>query len=111
MADTKEKKRLQILQLREALGNGYAFVRGRQYNQSVANITFEELIDQAVDRIEGTAGRSDVRATLLDRVKKIRQEVSSAVDTVKQRPPTDWVIESDEAVDDADNQNTEEAST
>jgi hypothetical protein len=107
-ASTKSKQTKLNLQMREILGNAYGFVRGREYTKSVANITYEQLLDAAIDRIEGTKGRSDVRDTILDRVKKIKEEISTAVDTVKKRPPHEWVIESDDKSSKEDMANTEE---
>lgn len=98
----------QNLQLREILASAYGFVRGRQYTESIANITYEELLDRAIDRIEGTKGRSEVRSTKLDRIKKIKEEISAAVTTVKSKPPQSWAIEGDERVDEQDKQNTPE---
>lgn len=96
------------LQMREVIGRAYAFVRGRQYTETVANITYEELLDAAIDRIEGTKGRSDVRATKLDRVDSIKQEISQAVDTVKSLPPNSWQLQNEESVSAEEAMNTEE---
>lgn len=109
MADTANKKQTKLkMQMREVLGNAYSFVRGRQYTETIANITYEELLDAAIDRIEGTKGRSTVRSTILDRIKKIKAEVAGAVDTVKKQPPEYWTLESDERVKSPDAQNTPE---
>ena len=102
------KQTKQNLQMREILGNAYAFVRGRQFTEQIGNVTFEELLDSAIDRIEGTKGRSDVRGTLLDRVQKIKRDIAQAVTTVKKQPPSAWIIENDERVEDADAANTKE---
>jgi hypothetical protein len=109
MAENPSKKETLLkMKMREILGGAYSFVRGRQYNETIANLTYEELLDKAIDRIEGTDGRSDVRATILDRVKKIKEEISSAVDTVKKQPPSYWGLSSDDRVQPAESQNTEE---
>ncbi len=96
------------LQMREIIGSAYAFVRGCQYTETVANITYEELLDAAIDRIEGLKGRSDVRATKLDRVEKIKMDISSAVDTVKKLPPSYWELQNEESTSAEDAANTEE---
>jgi len=109
MADTTSTQQTKLkLKMREILNDAYSFVRGRQYTESIANITYEELLDKAIDRIEGTQGRSDVRSTLLDRVKKIKSEIGNAVETVKKKPPSYWTISSDEEVESSDAMNTEE---
>jgi hypothetical protein len=111
MAENASKKQTLLkMQMREILGNAYSFVRGRQYTQTISNITYEELLDKAIDRIEGTQGRSDVRGTILDRIKKIKNEIVSAVDTVKKQPTTYWGLSSDDRTTPADSQNTEEGS-
>ena len=96
------------LKMREMLANAYGFVRGRQYTDSIANITYEELLDKAIGRIEGTKGRSEVRATKLDRIKKIKNEIAQAVTTVKSKPPSAWKIENDDRINSEDKQNTKE---
>lgn len=109
MAETVDKKQTKLtMQMREILGNAYAFVRSRQYTETVANLTYEELLDAAIDRIEGTKGSGSKRATLLDRVKKLKAEVGQAVTTVKKQPPSYWRLKSDERVNAEDAQNTEE---
>jgi hypothetical protein len=108
MAKTAAKQNKLNLQMREILADAYGFVRGRQFTETFANITYEELLDKAIDRIEGTKGRSDVRSTKLDRVKKIKESVKIAVTTVKARPPREWAIEGDQALDSKDSQNTAE---
>lgn len=108
MASTKDQQAKLSIELRRILGDAYSFVRGSQFTQTVANITFEELIDQAIQRIEGTDNRSLVRCTKLDRVKKIKEEVISAVTTAKSKPPEQWIIESDSRVKTEDRANTPE---
>jgi hypothetical protein len=96
------------LQMREILGRAYSFVRGQEYTDSMANITYEELLEAAIDRIEGTKGRSEVRATKLDRVKAIKQEIGQAVDTVTKVSPSQWALMADERVSKKDAMNTKE---
>lgn len=107
-ASTKTKQGKLSLQMREILSNAYAFVRGRQYTEQMANVTYEELLDAAIDRIEGTKGRTEVRPTLLERVQKIKQEVTTAVDTVKKKPPSYWTIENDDRISAVNATNTKE---
>lgn len=109
MADSKKQKQTRLnLRMREIIGRAYAFVRSREYTETVANLTYEELLDAAIDRIEGTKGRSDVRDTRLDRVMKIKEEISQAVETVKSQPPSAWALDNDDRVDPKDSMNTKE---
>jgi hypothetical protein len=107
-ASTKEKQGKLSMQMREVLSNAYSFVRGRQYTEQMANITYEELLDEAINRIEGTKGRTELRPTLLERITHIKEEVSQAVDTVKKKPPSYWTIENDDRISEEDATNTKE---
>lgn len=108
-ANSKVLKQKKLnLQMREIISRAYAFVRGREYTETIANITYEELLDRAIDRIEGTKGRSEVRDTRLDRVKRIKAEIEQAVDTVKKQPPSAWALDNDDRVDPKDAMNTKE---
>ena len=95
--------------MRQILNDAYAFVRGCDYNQTVANLTYEELLDAAIDRIEGTsASTGNVRSTKLQRIAKIKSDISSAVDTIRSKPPSAWVMNNSDAVQPDDNVNTPE---
>lgn len=108
-SSTKTKQGKLSMQMREILAEAYAFVRGRQYMETAANLTYEELLDEAINRIEGTKGRKEIRSTLLERVQKIKQDISTAVDTVKSKPPYYWTIENDDRISEKDAANTKEA--
>jgi len=97
MAQNPQTAQTQLnLQMREILGNAYLFVRSREYTKTIANLTYEELLDAAIGRIEGTQGRTEIRPTLLERIAKIKNEIVSAVKTVKSKPPNEWVIASED---------------
>ena len=94
--------------MRQILNDAYAFVRGCDYNQTVANLTYEELLDAAIDRIEGTANSGNVRSTKLDRITKIKNDLVSAVETIKSKPASAWVANNADAVQPDDSVNTPE---
>jgi hypothetical protein len=102
----KQQKRLNI-KMREILGDAYDFVRGREYTKTASDITYEQLLDNAIGRIEGTDSRSSVRSPILDRIARIKTEVAKAVDIVKSKPPREWVMEGDGSAPE-DRANTEE---
>lgn len=109
MSDTIDKKQtLLLMQMREILGNSYSFVRGRQYTETISNLTYEELLDAAIDKISGTAGINPNRGTLLDRIKKIKSEILQAVTTIKKQPSDFWSLNGDDRIQLEDAQNTEE---
>lgn len=74
----------QNLELRRAINDAYAFVEGQKLVQSFSAVTFEELLDQQIERIEGAS--STKRPNELDRIDKIEQDVIAAVDKIKKLP-------------------------
>jgi hypothetical protein len=82
------------LKMREILGEAYGFIRGRMYTKQVSVISFEQLIDEAINRIEGTEGTTEIRGTLLSRIDRIAKEGEAAIDTVKKQPPSAWALDS-----------------
>jgi hypothetical protein len=106
MAQTPQQIKLKS-QMREAVSSAYVFIRSRQYTESISNLTYEELIDAAIDRIEGGPG-TFLRGTELDQIKKIKDELGTAVETIKKFPPEYWQFASDDRIDLDDAVNTEE---
>jgi hypothetical protein len=110
MADqpVQKQQRDQILAMRQFIADAYSFVRGAQFTKLSANVTFEQLIDGALDKIEGTNNVSSVRPCKLDRIKAIQANLAAAVEQVKAAPPESWVWNTDGDVADTDKANTEE---
>lgn len=73
------------LQLRISLNNAYAFVRGQESTQSFLAVTFEDLAAQQIQRLSGKG--TSTRSNYINRIKKIEQDVLSAVEKIKQIPP------------------------
>lgn len=74
----------QNLELRRAINDAYAFVEGQKLVQSFSAVTFEELLDQQIERIEG---KGTVRKlNELERIDRIEQDVISAVEKIKKLP-------------------------
>lgn len=93
--DPKTSQKKLNLAMREIINNAYAFVRSREYTKQLANVTYEQLLDEAIDRIEGTPGKVPLRPRSLERIKKLKTEIVQAVKTVKAKPPTDWALSED----------------
>lgn len=104
----QKQQRDQILAMRQYIADAYSFVRGAQFTKSAANVTFEQLVDAALDKIEGTNNVSSVRPCKLDRIKAIQANLASAVDQVKSAPPEAWIWNTDGDVADIDKANTKE---
>jgi hypothetical protein len=71
-------------QLRQELSNAYAFVRGQEVADSFLAITFEEVLDQQISRIEDPG--TDIRPNVIDRITKIKENILAAVETITAMP-------------------------
>jgi hypothetical protein len=87
MADspTDQKDQEQSLELRKAIASAYAFVEGQKAVQSFSALTFEDLVDQQIEQIEGKG--TALRPNMLDRLDAIKNGVASAIEKIKQMPP------------------------
>ena len=74
----------QNLELRRAINDAYAFVEGQKLVQSFSAVTFEELLDQQIERIEGTS--TVQKPNEIERITRVEQEVISAVEKIKALP-------------------------
>ena len=81
---TDKKEQEQNLELRKAIAGAYAFIEGQKSVQSFAALTFEDLVDQQIERIEGKG--TALRPNVLDRVTAIENNVKNAVDKIKKLP-------------------------
>ena len=73
-----ESNKQAIDDLRRKIANGFAYVRSREVTASVASITMEESIAQAIVDIEDD--RSDIRPGRLSRVRGLKEDVLGAID-------------------------------
>lgn len=80
----------QNFELRRILGNSYNFVQGQQTSQSFSAITYEELADKQIERIEGAG--SPGRPNELDRLTRMEQELTELVAHVRNLPPEDFLL-------------------
>src|SRR5437879_4280318 len=72
-------------ELRQAVSNAYAFVKGRESVQSFASFTFEDAMDRQIEAIEGKDSPS--RPNQLHRVDKIENDIVTAAQKIKSLPP------------------------
>lgn len=88
--DSADKKGQELnFQLRRALNNAYAFVKGRESVQSFSALTFEDCLDKQIERIEGTA--PSLRPNDLTKVDRIESDILQAVEKMKQLPPENFI--------------------
>jgi hypothetical protein len=71
-------------QMREAVAAAYAFVQGQENTETFSSITFEEALDKQIATLEGPG--TDIRPCVLDRIKRVREELLAAVENIKKQP-------------------------
>jgi len=74
-----------IDQIRKALADGLAYVRGAEIRDGLATLTFDEMLARAITEID--TDQSDIRPSRLTAVRNVRQAVSDAMEQVRRLPP------------------------
>ena len=74
----------QNTKLRASLNDAYAALEGAKTVQSFAALTYEDLIDQQIERISGKG--TATRPNELERVQKVLANVTTAVAQIKKLP-------------------------
>lgn len=87
--DEEAQQQEQNLQLREALNNAYGFIEGQKSVQTFSTVTFEELMDQQIERLVGAD--TDSRPNVFNRITKIKESVVKAVTSIKSLPDNAFV--------------------
>lgn len=82
--------------LREALSNAYSALLGDQAVKSFSAFTFEEALNNQIERIEGSG--TQLRPNLLARVDRIENTMLQAIEQLKALPP-DMFRESNQNTD------------
>lgn len=87
------------LQLREILGNAYAFVLGEKFTASMSTVSLETLMQEQINQIEGTDGKTEIRLNKKDALDKIVNSISEVVAAVKKLPPSYFSLNSEDRSD------------
>lgn len=82
------KLQAQNLELRKALSDAYSAVEGQKSVQSFNALTFEDLVDQQIERISGKD--TQARPNDLNRIQKVLANVVDAVAKIKAMPPENF---------------------
>jgi hypothetical protein len=90
------KKTKLNLQIREVLGNAYSFVLGERLTASVSTVNLETLMQEQINQIEGTDGKTDVRMNKKDELEKMVSGISEVVATVKRLPPSSFSLDTED---------------
>jgi len=72
-------------ELRQNINDAYAFVEGAKSTQTFATVTFEDLMDQQIERLVGKDTES--RPNPLHRIDKVEQRLKSTIEQIKKVPP------------------------
>ncbi len=86
-------KQTQQMKMRRALDAAYGALEGQKCIQSFTTYSFEEALDQQIEAISGTGSR--LRPNELDRVERIRQDLVTAVASIKEVPPEAFLPKSE----------------
>lgn len=84
MAEEKSNQQVSV-ELRRAVKSGVAFLQGAQFREGVAAVTLDELLAQQIEMIEG--GGTTNRLGILEKIEKVRTELRSTTDQIRQLPP------------------------
>ena len=77
-------------ELRRVLNQSIGAVLGRQTTESFYAVTYEELADQQIERIEGKG--TETRPNELERVNKIESDLLNAVSQIRTIPPENFLL-------------------
>jgi len=83
--DRRDDQVDEVDRLRATLASGFAYVRSRDVTSSVAAVTFEESLEQAISDIE--VDESDIRPSRLTMIRSLRDSVVAAVESARRLPP------------------------
>jgi len=93
-----EKTKLN-LQIRELLGDAYSFVVGERFTASMSTVSLETLMQEQINQIEGTDGKTSIRLNKKDALDRILNGISEVVKTVKALPAGSFSINSEDRED------------
>jgi len=91
-----QDQRSAVDRLRSTLADGLASVKGAEKARSLASITLEEALDQAITDI--TVDRSDIRPSLITRVTQLKEQVLASVDQALQMPAELFELHTEQGV-------------
>lgn len=92
----KAKKTKLNLQVREILGNAYAFVLGEKFTASVSTVNLETLMQEQINQIEGTDGKTEIRPNKIEELDRMVNGVTDVVKVVKKLPPRTFSVDTED---------------
>lgn len=83
--DQEERDQTAVDQIRKALAEGFAYVRGAEVRDGIAALTFDEMLARSIQEID--TDETDIRLSKLSAVRAVRQGVRDAVTQARRMPP------------------------
>jgi hypothetical protein len=74
----------QNLEFRRAIQSAYTTVQAAEASRGLGSVTYEELMQQQVDMIEGSG--TDTRPSILQRIDRVEADILAVVGQVKELP-------------------------
>lgn len=87
-ATPRSSAREQQREFRRIVANAVGELRSNEIRDSYAALSLEELIDQQIDRLEGT--EDGLNPSRLQRIQRVRQELADNIEAMKATPPSDF---------------------
>lgn len=84
----RSRAREQQREFRRIVANAVGELRSQEVKDSYASLSLEELIDQQIDRLEGTEDGSN--PSRLARIRRVKQELTDNIEAMKATPPSDF---------------------
>jgi hypothetical protein len=84
----RSRAREQQREFRRIIANAVGELRSNEIRDSYAALSLEELIDQQIDRLEGT--NDTLNPSRLQRIQRIRQELADNIEAMKATPPSSF---------------------
>lgn len=86
MADTpRTSAREQLRDFRRVVADAVGELRSAEVRDTYAALSLEELVDQNIERLEGSGDPTS--PSRLERVRKLRDELAAKIDAMKETPP------------------------
>jgi hypothetical protein len=83
--DREQRDQTAVDQIRKALAEGFAYVRGAEVRGGIATLTFDEMLARSIQEID--TDETDIRLSKLSAVRAVRQGVRDAVEQTRRMPP------------------------
>jgi len=89
IVETEEDTQVRNTNMREAISNAYAVILGEQSVKSFYAFTFEDALDNQIERIEGKSTK--LRPNVLDYIDKVESDVLKVIEQLKALPPDSFL--------------------